>query len=152
MVIIHNKQPLPINTIWLHNTSTAALNFLGYQNFDLSILLVTNQDMQVYNKQFRSIDKPTDVLSFPFFENIKPGERLKPPCADEYILGDIIMAPVYIQDTVEQLNDTFEHRLLVLLVHSICHLLGYDHIDDADFVLMDAEEKRILAHLTKVME
>jgi rRNA maturation RNase YbeY len=151
MVIIQNKQPLPIDTVWLQKAATAIVTFLGYQDFDVAIQLVTNQDMQGYNQQFRSVDKPTDVLSFPFFTEIQSGERLKPTCADEYTLGDIIMAPLYIQDTLEKWNDTFEHRLLILLVHGICHLLGYDHIKDTDFALMDTEEKRILTHLQKVM-
>jgi probable rRNA maturation factor len=151
MVIIQNKQAISIDIAWLQKAATIIVTFLGYKDFDLAIQLVTNHDMQAYNKQFRSVDKPTDVLSFPFFTDIQPGERLKPSCADEYVLGDIIMAPLYIQDTLEQWNDTFEHCLLVLLVHSICHLLGYDHIDDADFALMDAEEKRIVTYLEKAM-
>ena len=128
------------------------ITFLGYAQFDLSIKIVTNEDMQFYNKQFRSTNKPTDVLSFPFFTDIKPGEKLNPLCIDEYTLGDIIIAPLYIQEHLNLWNDTFEHRLLVLLVHSICHLLGYDHVEDADFTLMDAEEKRIMAYLERITE
>ena len=152
MVIIQNKQSIPVNEVQLKKSALAIVAFLGYQKFDLSIQLVTNQDMQKYNKQFRSVDKPTDVLSFPFFDHIKAGQRLVPTCADEYVLGDIIMSPLYIQEHLHLWDDTFEHRLLILLVHSICHLLGYDHIEDADFALMDAEEKRILAHLERVMQ
>lgn len=150
MVNIQNNQPIPINESWLHNTACAVLHFLNYQDFDLSIVLVTNQEMQKYNKQFRGFDKPTDVLSFPFFADAQPGKKLKPACKDEYVLGDIIIAPLYIQEHLEEWQDTFEHRVRVLLVHSICHLLGYDHTEDQDFALMEKEEKRILAHLDKV--
>lgn len=150
MVNIQNNQPIPINESWLRNMACAALRFLDYQEFELSIVLVTNQEMQQYNKQFRGFDKPTDVLSFPFFADAQPGKKLKPTCKDEYVLGDIIIAPLYIQEHLEEWHDTFEHRIMVLLVHSICHLLGYDHINDEDFALMDKEEKRILAHLEKV--
>lgn len=151
MVIIQNKQPLPIDEVWLHEAATSVIHFLGYQGFELAIKLVTNEDIQKYNKKFRSKDNPTDVLSFPFFADVKPGEMLKPTCADEYVLGDILIAPLYIKETLEQWHDTFEHRMLVLLVHSMCHLLGYDHINDADFALMDAEEKKIMAHLESAL-
>ncbi|RTL07495.1 rRNA maturation RNase YbeY [Candidatus Dependentiae bacterium] len=152
MVNIQNNQSIVINQDWLHKIATQTVRFLDYQQFDLSIVLVNNEEMQTYNKQFRGIDKPTDVLSFPFFADAQPGKKLKPTCKDEYVLGDIIIAPLYIQEHLEERQDTFEHRIMVLLVHSICHLLGYDHIEDNDFALMDKEEKRILAHLESVME
>lgn len=150
MVNIQNSQKMVVNERWLHETTMNVLRFLEYDHFDLSILLVDDQEMQKYNKQFRRIDKPTDVLSFPFFTDAQPGKKLTPLTQEERILGDIIMAPLYIKENLYIWQDTFEHRLLVLLVHSICHLLGYDHINDADFVVMDAEEKRILQHIESI--
>jgi rRNA maturation RNase YbeY len=151
MVTIQNRQLLPVNIMMLEKAAKLALCLLEYERFDLSIVLVTNEDMQQYNKNFREIDKPTDVLSFPFFPDLPVGTRIVPSCADERNLGDLIIAPLYIQQTLEQWQDTFDHRLLVLLVHGICHLLGYDHIQDEDFVLMQAEEKRLLAFIESNM-
>lgn len=152
MITIQNRQSVPVDVERLRRAAQLILTFLTYKDFDLAIVLVTDDAMQKFNKTYRDKDKPTDVLSFPFFPELKAGERIVPTCRDEKNLGDLIMAPQYIQDTLGQWDDTFEHRMLVLLVHGVCHLLGYDHLEDEEYERMKQEEERILNHVESKLQ
>lgn len=150
MVMVQNLQSVSVDVAKLKKIARAILLFLEYKGFDLAIQLVDDQAMQDYNKRFREKDKPTDVLSFPFYPDLKAGERIVACTKDEKNLGDLVIAPHYVQNNLEQWQQTFEYRLAVLLVHGICHLLGYDHIEDADYEIMNAQEQKILTHLKQV--
>jgi len=150
MITIKNTQrKINYNTEQLSKDAQTIIKFLKYPDFDLGIWITTNKTIQEYNKEFRKKDKPTDILSFSFHEGIKPGERIEVCCEDEQNLGDLIISLEYVQKAAKELNHTLEERMRILLVHGICHLLGYDHEEDADFELMQKEENRILKHLTR---
>ena len=102
-----------------------------------------------YNHEYRDKDKATDVLSFPYHSELKAGERIKIKTDEDKNLGDIIIAPSYVLKDLPRWNQTFEQRMQVLLVHGICHLLGYDHIDDADYKVMHKKEVALLRKLKK---
>lgn len=125
------------------------LELIGYTDFDVSIWFTTNNTMRAYNKEYRHKDKPTDVISFPYHEDANPGVRIVAHADDDKNLGDILVSPTYIQDHLSDWHQTLDERIRILLVHSICHLLGYDHISDEDYEIMKQEEERILAHLIK---
>ena len=109
-------------------------------NVEISISFVTDEEIKQLNKDYRNIDSITDVLSFPMEEEfIIPGEN--------EILGDIIIST---KRAIEQANE-FEHsinrELIYLTVHSIFHLLGYDHIKDEDKIVMRKKEKETIKRL-----
>jgi len=138
------KSKIPYNMAMLKKDATTVLRTLGYKDFDLGILLTNNDTIQEYNKEYRKKDKPTDVLSFPFYEGLVPGEKIEPCCEDEMILGDLVISLEYVKEDAAKWDETFEQRMQTLLIHGICHLLGYDHEKDEEYEVMHAEEVRLL--------
>lgn len=150
MITIINKQrKIPINKPAIKAIAQEIISFLKYTDFDLGILFVNNATMRDYNNQYRSKDKPTDILSFPFYPDLKAGEYIQASSAEEKNLGDLIIAPEYVMQDAKQYEQTYDERIKILLVHGVCHLLGYDHITDTDYEIMHKEEERILRHLKK---
>lgn len=149
MITIDNHQEDPINIAHIKKNAQLILNHLGYEDFDLGIMICDSQTMHDYNKKYRGKDKPTDVLSFPTYPNLVAGERIEVESDEEKDLGDIILCPAYIRADLERWEQDFETRMRVLLVHGICHLLGYDHIDDADYAVMQEKENELLAVISK---
>lgn len=99
---------------------------------------VGDDESRNLNHQYRGKDKPTNVLSFPFES---------PPGIEMPLLGDLVIcAPVICREAAEQ-GKTVENHYAHMIVHGILHLLGYDHIDDAEAQEMEALEIRILAEL-----
>ena len=128
------------------NKAQKALDALGYGDFDLGIWLTTNATIKKYNAQYRDKDKATDVLSFPF-HHIIAGTKIKPQADDDKNLGDMIISIEYVQSAAKKLNTTFEKRMNRMLIHSICHLLGYDHMHDDEFKVMIKKEKQLAAKI-----
>ncbi|MFC1845621.1 rRNA maturation RNase YbeY [Candidatus Dependentiae bacterium] len=148
MVTIKTTQRnIKFNVEKLKSSARSALALLDYHDFALNILLTTNNSIQAYNKKFRNIDKPTDILSFPFYPDLKPGERIIPEVEDDRQLGDIIISLEYVREQLKELKTTMDEQLLVLLVHGICHLIGYDHETDDEFKQMQERELWLLEHL-----
>jgi rRNA maturation RNase YbeY len=148
MITIRNTQrKIPINTATLQKTAHRILNLLGYTDFDLGIWLTTNKTIRTYNRNYRHKDKPTDILSFPFYPKLKVGQHIKAQSSDERNLGDLIISLEYAQRDANKQNIPFSQQMKVLLVHGICHLLGYDHINDKDYVIMHKREQELLKRL-----
>jgi len=150
MIIIRNQQrKIKVDLTKLEQDATKILAALKYSNFDLTILLVNETTIQQYNRDYRQKDQPTDILSFPFHANIGAGDYIVPTCEDDQNLGDIILCPPYILNDLERWEKSFEERIQILLVHGICHLLGYDHILDEDYEIMKKQEEWLLAQINK---
>lgn len=148
MIQIQNKvKSVPCNTVQLKRDAQRILEILRYPEFDLGILLTTNKTIRHYNKTYRHKDKPTDVLSFPYYPELNAGDRIKAHTDEEKNLGDIIISLEYVQKDAPKWGHTFDQRMRVLLVHGICHLLGYDHIKDEDYKVMKRKESAILKKL-----
>lgn len=148
MITIRNTQrKIKINVNQLKKDAQTILDALDYPDFDLGIWLTSNKMIQKYNKEYRDKDKPTDVLSFPYHTELKAGQRIKVKDSDDKNLGDLILAPEYIQNDLPKWETTFEKHLQRLLVHGICHLLGYDHIKDKDYKVMHKKEMELLSKL-----
>lgn len=131
-----------INLDDLIKKAEQALQILGYQDFDLGIMLTTNSTIKKYNRIYRNKDKATDVLSFPYHQIIA-GDKITIASEDDKNLGDMIISVEYVAKAAEKLGTTFEKRMHRMLIHSLCHLLGYDHIKDDEFSLMIAKEKEL---------
>lgn len=120
---------------------------LGYPDFDLGIWLTTNKTIQKYNHNYRDKNQPTDVLSFPYHTELKAGQKIKIREDEDKNLGDLIISVPFVFENKKDLPGNFIARMDRLLVHGICHLLGYDHIDDNDYKKMITLENKLLKSL-----
>lgn len=105
----------------------ATLDYEQYQNVcEVSVTFTDNAQIHELNKKFRQVDRPTDVLSFPLFDY--DGESEEPP-VDELIgmLGDIVLSLEQAERQANEYGHSFEREVAFLCVHSMLHLLGYDH-------------------------
>ncbi len=144
MITIKNTQrTVTINTKQLAADAQKLLDALGYSDFDIGIWITTDQTMRSYNKRYRHKDRTTNILSFPYHANIKPGDRITPTCPEDKNLGDLLLSAAYIQREVRELKQPLADHLRMLLIHGICHLIGYDHDTSAQYAAMHAEEKRL---------
>lgn len=108
-------------------------------NGDVALQIVSSADIQAYNRDYRSKDKPTNVLSFP--AEIPPG--LPAELFDE--LGDIFICPDVVREEALAQNKPLENHWAHMLVHGTLHLLGYDHIVAEEAEVMEALERKVLA-------
>lgn len=106
---------------------------------EVSVSLVLRSKIHELNKMHRGIDSPTDVLSFPCDS---PDEIDGQICE----LGDIVFSPEVAFEQSHEYGNTYIQELDLLVVHSVLHLLGYDHIDDEDAKQMEAKEQDILTN------
>lgn len=106
---------------------------------ELAVLFTDDAEMQALNRQWRNLDKPTDVLSFPSDQPEIPGQPL--------FLGDIALGYETALRDAEAMNRPFEAHTSHLLIHGFLHLLGYDHIEPEDAKVMEPLEAQILAGL-----
>ena len=105
----------------------ATLDYEQYGNpCEVSVTFTDNAQIHELNKKFRGVDRPTDVLSFPLFDF--EGESEEPP-VDELMgmLGDIVLSLEQAKAQAEEYGHSFEREVAFLCVHSMLHLLGYDH-------------------------
>ena len=109
---------------------------------EVSITFLNNEDIRVYNKNYRGINKPTDVLSFPLNESGELNEFN--PETGELMLGDIVISVDKVISQAEEYGHTRKRELAFLICHSMLHLFGYDHIDDDERVEMEEVQKTIL--------
>lgn len=147
MILIKNRQKkIKVNPKRLHIKVKKILEFLGYQDFDLGILLTTNRTIRKLNRKFRGKDKPTDILSFPYHPNLKKGEKIKVKTPEDKNLGDIVISLEYAQKNFHDYRQTkdFQNYLITLLAHGLAHLLGYDHKTDQHLKEMLKIEKNLL--------
>lgn len=133
-----------INTVLEECFKTENLENL---NVYMSIILTIPEEIRRINKEFRNIDKETDVLSFPMFEK----EELQN--ISEYIgeipevLGDIVVSIERVKQQAEEYGHSFERELAYMIVHGFYHIMGEDHIEEEDKVKMRAKEENILNKL-----
>ncbi|XP_044940224.1 endoribonuclease YbeY isoform X1 [Mustela nigripes] len=122
---------------------------LGVQRFDLAVVCVDNRTIRRLNGVYRARDAPTDVLSFPFHENVKAGELPQPETPDDYNLGDIFLGVEYIFQQCGGEEDYFD-VLTVTATHGLCHLLGFTHSTEAEWQKMFQKEKQVLEELSRL--
>ena len=114
----------------------------------VSIVLTTPENIRKYNKQYRDVDKPTDVLSFPMFEKEELEEKME-HCDFQFndTLGDMIISIPQVEEQAKEYGHSFERELAYMVVHSFYHLMGYDHIKDEDKSIMREKEEFVLKSL-----
>ena len=114
----------------------------------VSITLTNPENIRKLNKEYRNIDKETDVLSFPMFEKEELDEMIK-ESKWEYndILGDMVISIEQVKKQAIEYGHSFERELSYMVVHSFYHLMGYDHIKEEDKVIMRPKEEYVLEKL-----
>lgn len=121
----------------------AALVYGLGPNAEISILLCHNAYIHELNKQYRDIDRPTDVLSFALNE----GEEDGYDGPDTALLGDIVISLDKVQEQADEYGHSVERELAYLTIHGMLHILGYDHMEPDDKAEMRKEEEFILTRL-----
>ena len=144
----NNQEKLPITyglKMLIRAAVEATLDYEQYQNAaEVSVTFTDNAQIQALNLKFRGMDKATDVLSFPLFDY--EGAEDEPPI-DELtgMLGDIVISLEQAKRQAEEFGHSFEREAAFLAVHSMLHLLGYDHeTGEADELDMRRRQTEIL--------
>lgn len=121
---------------------------------EVNVLLTDNEAIREINRDQRQIDAPTDVLSFPMieFEKESDFDHVEESAEDyfnletgELMLGDIVISVEKVVEQAEKYGHSQERELAFLVAHSMLHLCGYDHMDDAQREIMEAKQREILA-------
>lgn len=115
----------------------------------LSVLLTDDEGIRRINREFRGLDRPTDVLSFPMNDLIAgqfdPAECERDPETGEILLGDMVLSIPRCEEQGEEFGHGYNREVQYLTVHSVLHLLGYDHVDEGPMKKqMRAREKLIM--------
>ncbi len=118
---------------------------------EISVTLMDDEGIRKVNKEYRNIDSPTDVLSFPLVEmhEGKIISNVGDYDLDEgaIILGDILISLERVQKQANEYQHSFERELAFLVTHGVYHLLGYDHQDEESEKLMIGKQKEVLKEM-----
>ncbi|PKY11698.1 rRNA maturation RNase YbeY [Acidithiobacillus marinus] len=106
---------------------------------EISLALVSNEEMTALNGQYRQRQQPTNCLSFP--------QDPLPPVFRRDLLGDIVIAPLVVAKEAAEQGKPLLHHYRHLLIHSTLHLLGFDHIEEQEALVMEQLETRLLAEM-----
>ena len=135
----------------------AALDYEGCPyEAEVSLLLTTNEGIRQINREYRRIDRATDVLSFPMLEyespsdftcaEIEAGSSFNPETG-ELVLGDIILSMEKVREQARKYGHSEEREYAFLITHSMLHLFGYDHMEPEEARVMEDKQNAILNSL-----
>lgn len=123
--------------------------------YEVSLIFVDNENIRDINEEMRGIDAATDVLSFPMlnydekkvFKDCYLNYEFSPIDLDEgnLVLGDIVLSLERAQEQSVEFNHSFEREVCYLIINSILHILGYDHMEEEDKIIMRKREEEILS-------
>lgn len=134
----------------------AALNYVDCPyEAEVNLLLTMNDEIHEMNQNFRGIDRATDVLSFPMIDYIEAGnfdfleEAMEyfDPETGELVLGDIVISKEKVISQAKEYGHSIEREYAFLIAHSMLHLFGYDHMEEAERITMEEKQKEILEQL-----
>lgn len=119
---------------------------------DVSLLITNDDSIREINKEMRGLDTATDVLSFPMsdytnpadFSNIESDPDAFEPDSGELLLGDIVISLDKIISQADAFGHSTKREFAFLIVHSMLHLIGFDHIEESDRAVMEAHQKEIM--------
>lgn len=122
---------------------------------EVNLLLTMNEQIHQMNQEFRGIDRPTDVLSFPMvdyenagdFEFLEDCDEYFHPESGELMLGDIVISKEKVLSQAEEYGHSPKREYAFLVAHSMLHLSGYDHIEDDEREQMEQMQREILEKL-----
>ena len=119
---------------------------------EVELLLTMDEEIREMNREFRDIDRATDVLSFPMiayespadFAFLEEDESCFDPDTGELMLGNIVISKQKVVEQAEEYGHTVEREYAFLISHSMLHLLGYDHMEEEERAVMDKKQREIL--------
>ena len=137
---------------------------LDPSQFSVSVSFVDKPEIQRLNREYRGVDEVTDVLSFPqydslfdLYDELEDADLAEEDAEyaamdgieddEEMALGDVVICEEKCAEQAEEFGHSYERELIYLFVHSICHLLGYDHMTDEDKAEMRAKEEAVMTEL-----
>ena len=130
------------------------LDYAGFPyDVEVNLTLTDNDGICVINKEYRDIDRPTDVLSFPMLNYEVPGDFsfLEEEDSDDFnpdtgeaMLGDIIISVEKVLEQAESYGHSIEREYAFLITHSMLHLFGYDHMTEEEAKVMEEKQREIL--------
>lgn len=109
---------------------------------EISLTFVDGEEIRELNYQFRNVDKVTDVLSFPQYDDLNCI-----PEDEEILLGDVVICTEQAERQAIEYGHSMEREIVYLFIHSVCHLLGYDHMDENEKALMRAKEESVMERI-----
>ena len=146
-LLIDNRTDFELTDEIKEMLEKVCLKSLQYEEFnedcEVSLSIVTNDEIHDINKQFRNIDSPTDVLSFPQL-TFEEGEEADVNENGEIVLGDIIISIDRAKEQAEEYGHSLKRELAFLSVHSMLHLMGYDQMVPEEEEDMFRRQKEIL--------
>lgn len=149
-LLTDNRTDWNFDENFLKIVTKAAEESLKYESFDpnceISLSFVTNSEIHKINKQFRNIDRETDVLSFPQL-TFEEGEIPEKNENGEIILGDIIISVEKAKAQAEEYGHSLEREIAFLTAHSMLHLMGYDHMTEEDEKEMFGRQRAIMENI-----
>ena len=154
MEVIINKEPecLKIEDSLITDINNAVQTIVRLYEVDeseVSIILTNDKFIHELNRDYRGIDRPTDVLSFAFRESDEPSIKFDDDSnADDVdILGEIIISVERAKKQAEEYGHSLQREIVFLTVHGMLHLLGYDHIEEEDRLEMENEQNFVMDQL-----
>ena len=152
------RQPLPLD--WKETARLVVEACLEQEDcpyeVEIDLLLTNDEEIHKINLEYRGIDRPTDVLSFPLADYPAPGDftlveenstEYFNPETGELMLGDIIISADKVREQAEKYNHSIRREFAFLVAHSMFHLMGYDHIEPEEAVQMEARQNQVLEAL-----
>jgi len=109
---------------------------------EVSLTLVEPEEIREINAEYRNVDSVTDVLSFPQYEGVEDM-----PEDGELILGDVVICVERAKEQAEEFGHSYEREFVYLFVHSLLHLLGYDHMEEDEKAVMREKEEMVMSHI-----
>ena len=125
----------------LYDVVKAVLDNEGLSmDYEVSITFVDKDEIHKLNREYRKVDRPTDVLSFPINEEFLIE-------GVDSMLGDIVICMDIAKDQAKEYGHSLDREIMYLTCHSMLHLLGYDHIEEDDKKIMRGKEKEVMKNL-----
>ncbi len=158
-IYLENEEGPELDLDYMEIANLVTEGVLDYENCpyesQVELLLTNNAEIQRINNEFRGIDRPTDVLSFPMIEYDSPADFSSVEEDDsnfdletgELILGNIVISKEKVIAQAEEYGHSVKREFAFLIAHSMLHLLGYDHMEDGERLVMEEKQRNILDNL-----
>lgn len=148
MTVLIDREPkeLSIDEVAIPTIEAAAATvseLYGLDKAELSVTLTDDRHIQAINRQYRGIDRPTDVISFALNESEEPEIQ----DAEVNILGDIIISLERAAEQAAEYGHSYRREVAFLTVHGLLHLLGYDHMEEEERQEMEQEQRAVMEAL-----
>ena len=158
-IYLENEEGPELDLNYTEIANLVTEGVLDYENCpyesQVELLLTNNDEIQRINNEFRGIDRPTDVLSFPMIEYESPADFSSleeddsnfDPETGELILGNIVISKEKVIAQAEEYGHSPRREYAFLIAHSVLHLCGYDHMEEEERLVMEQKQREILEKL-----